>query len=232
MIQIGHAATNDLLIKYERAIPGKSSQFILLCDLRCYSDWYTGRYESAIRWGEEGERLKKRTSVDTAFSTAHNLALSWRDGGRVSEAIESFLDGESLEAVVKRGARIADRGAHFYGNIGRCLFLNERRGDALACYVKSAQLLEESRAHSDRLNKGYIRLWIAELLLEEEEEFEVAAASYRAAMCMWSDSSPTRAARAKGELMKLVAAHAELSHYLEEVDWRVEEEYGRWLSRQ
>ena len=231
MIQIGHDASKDLLTRYEAAIPGKSSQFILLCDLRCYADWYTGKYDSAIRWGEKGDQLKERTSVDTGFSTKHNLALSRRDAGRVTEAIESFLDGESLEEVVTPGKRIQGKGAPFYGNIGRCLFLTSRLDEALVCYVKSAQLLEESRTHSDRLNKGYIRSWIAELLVQQER-FELAAASYRAAVCMWHDSAPPRAAQAKNKMETLVTGHPGLRIYLDEADWKAEEAYGRWLGRQ
>ena len=231
MIQIGHDASKDLLTRYEAAIPGKSSQFILLCDLRCYADWYTGKYDSAIRWGEKGDQLKERTSVDTGFSTKHNLALSRRDAGRVTEAIESFLDGESLEEVVTPGKRIQGKGAPFYGNIGRCLFLTSRLDEALVCYVKSAQLLEESRTHSDRLNKGYIRSWIAELLVQQER-FELAAASYRAAVCMWHDSAPPRAAQAKNKMETLVTGHPGLRIYLDETDWKTEEAYGRWLGRQ
>ena len=231
MIQLGHDATEYLLTRYEAAIPGKSSQFILLCDLRCYADWHSGKYDSAIRWGERGDQLKKRSSVDTRFSTRHNLALSRRDGGHMSEAIKSFLEGESLEAVVTTGERIAGKGAHFYGNIGRCLFMTSRLNEALVCYVKSAQLLEESRTHSDRPNKGYIRYWIAELLMRQEE-FELAAASYRAAVCIWEDSSPPRAAQAKDELEALVTEHPELRAYLDEVDWKVEAAFERWLDRQ
>ena len=231
MIQIGHDATEDLLTRYEAAIPGKSSQFILLCDLRCYADWYAGKYNSAIRWGEQGDQLKERTSVDTGFSTRHNLALSRRDAGRVSEAIESFLDGESLETVLTPGEQIPSKREDFYGNIGRCLFLTNRLDEALICYVKSAQLLEESHAHPDRLNKGYIREWIAELLMQQEE-FELAAASYRAAVCMWDDFSPPRAAQAKNRLETLVTEHPELHSYLDEVDWKVEEAFRSWLERQ
>ena len=231
MIQTAHTATNELLVRYAEAIPGKSAQFILLCDLRCYADWFAGRFESAIRWGEEGYKLKADTAADTAFSTGHNLALSRRDGGRVSEALESFLDGESLEAVVKPGERIADRAAHFYGNIGRCLFLIGKLGDALNCYVKSAQLLEEGRSRDGRQNKGYIRKWIGELLLKQGR-VDVAAASYRAAVCMWEECAPPRAAEAEEELEKLVAHHPECGRYLDEVGWKVEEEYGRWLSQQ
>ncbi len=231
MIQSGHDTSEDLLTQYEAAIPGKSSQFILLCQLRCYADWYTSKYDSAIRWGEKGERLKERTSVDTGFSTTHNLALSRRDAGRVPEAVESFLEGESLETVVTPGERVQGKGAQFYGNIGRCLFLTSRLDEALVCYVKSAQLLEEGRTRMDRLNKGYIRYWIAELLVQQEE-FELAAASYRAAVCIWDDSSPPRAGQAKEKLEALVTAHPELHNYLVQEDWKAEEAYGRWLARQ
>ena len=231
MIEIGHDASMDLLTRYEAAIPGKSSQFILLCDLRCYAYWYTEKYDLAIRWGEQGNQLKESTSVDTGFSTKHNLALSLRDAGRVSEAIKSFLAGESLEVVVTPGQRIQGKAAPFYGNLGRCFFLTGRLDEALVCYVKSAQLLEESRTHLDRLNKGYIRSWIAELLVQQEE-FELAAASYRAAVCMWSDPSPSRASQMNDKLESLVAEHPDLRAYFDMEDWKAEEAYGRWLDRQ
>ena len=231
MIQRGHEDSQDLLTRYENAIPGKSAQFILLCDLRCYADWYIGKYYSAIRWGEMGDRLKKITSVDTRFSTRHNLALSRRDAGRVQEAIESFLGDESLESVVKPGEWIQGKEASFYGNIGRCLFLISRLDEALICYVKSAQLLEDSHSHSNRLNKGYIRVWIAELLVQQDK-FELAAASYRAAAYMWNDSAPPRAAQAQEKLEALVTKHPELSTYLDEVGWKADEMYRRWLDHQ
>ena len=231
MIQFGHDISENFLERYEAAIPGMSSQFILLCDLRCYADWYAGRFESAIQWGERGSQLKEQTAVDTAFSTRHNMALSLRDGGRVTEAIESFLEGESLEVVVTPGERIQGKGAPFYGNIGRCLFLTDRLDEALVCYIKSAQLLEESQNHSDRLNKGYIRYWIAELMIRREE-FELAAASCRASVCVWNDTSPPRAARAANMLETLIIGHPELRSYVDESDWKVEGIYIRWLRRQ
>ena len=231
MIEFGDNDSEHFLRKYEDAIPGRSSQFILLCNLQCYADWYTGKYESAIRWGEKGDQLKERTSVDTGFSTRHRLALARRDAGLVAEAIESFLDGESLEVVVKSGEWIEGKVADFYGNIGRCLFLNGRLDDALVCYVKSAQLLERSHAYRARLNKGYIRYWIAELMVKQER-FDLAAASYRAAMCMWEDSSPPLAGQAKDKLKALVTDHPELHTYLDKKGWKAEGEYKRWLDRQ
>lgn len=231
MIEAGHEESGNFLRRYEAAIPGKSSQFILLCDLRCYAHWYAGRYDLAIQWGEHGSLLKEQTDVDTNYSTKHNLALSLRDSGRINEAIESFLEGESLEVVVTPGERIQGENAAFYGNIGRCLFFDDRFDEALVCYVKSAQLLEESRDHSDRINKGYIRCWIADLLIQREE-FELAAASYRAAICIWDDSSPPRATQVKGKLEKLVAGHPELRTYIDELDFKVEGVYTRWLRSQ
>ena len=231
MIQMGHDASEELLKRYEASIPGKSTQFILLCDLRCYRDWYFADYESAIRWGEEGERLKGLSFVDTRFSTKHNLALARRDSGRISQAVESFLGGEDLQSVLKKGKRIAGKGAHFYGNIGRCLFLRGENKDATVCYVKSAQLLEESHTHRDRMNRGYIRAWIAELMVVEEK-FELAAAFYRAAECMWQHSSPPRSVQARGKLKQLVARQPDLRRYFGEVDWQVEEVYSDWLRRQ
>ena len=231
MIQIGHDASDDLLTRYEDAIPGKSSQFILLCDIRCYADWYSGEYHAAIRWGEMGERLKEQSHVDTGFSTKHNLALARRDAGFLSEAIQSFLDGETLEVVVTPGRRIQGKEAHFYGNIGRCLFFANRLGEAVVCYVKSAQLLEDSRSHRNRVNKGYIRLWIGQLLAQQGE-CELAAASYRAAVCIWKDSSPPRASKAQDSLRALVTKHPELRTYLDKADWEAEENYGQWLRQQ
>ena len=231
MIQIGHDACEDLLTQYESAIPGKSSQFILLCDLRCYANWSVEKFDSAIRWGEEGDRLKKLTSVDTGYSTRHNLALSRRDAGNVQEALDSFLMGESLSVVVTLGEEIDSKTADFYGNIGRCLFLMDRFTEALVCYVKSAQILEGGSTHMDLLNKGFIRCWIAELLMRQEN-FELAAAFYRCAACIWSDSSPPRANKVTGELENLVAKHQDLRIYLTEVNWKVEEIYRHWLNRQ
>ena len=110
-----------------------------------------------------------------------------------------------------------------------------RLDEALICYVKSAQLLEESQNNEHLLlNKGYIRSWIAELLVRQEK-FDLSAASYRAAVCMWEDSSPPRAAQARGKLETLVTEHPELRSYLAETaeaDETAENVYRRWLDRQ
>ena len=231
MIQMGHHEVVGMLRRYEDAISHKSAQFILLCDLRCCSHWYVGEYDEAIRWGEEGERLQERTTVDTSFSTRHNLALARRDRGSVEEAMESFLQGEALENVTEPGVLIEGRHASFYGNIGRCLFFGGRVEEALPCYVKSAQLLEEERGHGARLNKGYIRFWIGELLVEMER-LELAAASYRAAVCMWGEVSPPRADKAAKKLEELVDGRSDLERFRDAQEWAIEGMFGRWLDDQ
>ena len=114
-------------------------------------------------------------------------------------------------------------------------FLMGRLDEALICYVKSAQLLEESQNDEHLLlNKGYIRSWIAELLVRQEE-VDPAAASYRAAVYIWEDSSPPRAAQTKGKLETLVTGHPELRSYLvetAEAGETAENAYRRWLDRQ
>ena len=231
MIEVGHGSVGGLLGRYEAAIPGKSSQYILLCDLRCYAEWFVGRFDSAIRWGEEGERLTKLTEVDTRFSTRHHLALSMRDAGRISAAIESFLEGETLDVVVRRRELIQGKTAPFYGNIGRCLFLSGRLDEALPCYVKSSQILEESRTHGNRGNKGYVRHWIGELLAMQGE-YGTAAASYQAAMHMWGKSAPPRAEQVRKRLEELVIEHPRLAAVLHNSDEEGEAMFQRWLGRQ
>ena len=231
MIEIKHNSTDRFLDRYEDSIPGRSAQFILLCELRCYWDWFSGNFASAIRWGEEAERLKHDTSVDTIYSARHSLALALRDDGRINDALEILLGDESLDIVLKKGHFIEGKTETFYGNIGRCLFLSEQRSNALVCYIKSGKLLEEDQSHEARVNKGYVRQWIGELLAGRGE-YELAAASFRAAELMWDDSSPPRASSVRRELDGLVEEHPDLSGYSSKTAWKVEEEYRRWLRRQ
>ena len=230
MIQSGHHATFQYLSEFESAIPGKSSQYILLCDLRCYANWHGGNHDSAITWGERGEQLKDGTPVDTRYSTKHNLSLARRDAGLLDTALAGFLGDESLEVVLSPSGP-DHKEAPFFGNIGRCLFFSDRLDDALICFVKSARLLESQQDPSSRLNKGYIRLWFGELL-EATSNRDMAAAMYQAASYMWRDNSPPRADQAHAKLKALIHAQPTLETHLHEHEWRVEAVYSEWLSNQ
>src|SRR5262249_9860923 len=133
----------DLLDRYEAGIPGKSAQYINLCNIRCYYEWYGGNHDVAVRWGMGGQQLKRGAQVDTRFSTDHNLALARRDLGDLKPALEYFVEGQPIEIVLKVGELIPDKTPPFYGNIGRCLFLDGKLEEALICYRKSAHLLEQ-----------------------------------------------------------------------------------------
>ena len=231
MVQMGHDLVDELLTQYREAIPGKSSQFILLCDLRCYFNWYSERYEAAIGWGEMGHRLKEDTSVDTAFSTRYHLALARRDGGYAAEALEMFLEGTPLEEVVAPGERVEGKNEAFYGNIGRCLYFLGSTDEARKCYIKSAKILQGGRSNRQILNKGYIRLWIGELVLEQGE-LELAAAFFRAAVGIWDDVSPPRARKASERLETVVSKDRDLGKYSDEAEWKVEGMFARWLEEQ
>lgn len=231
MIEFGDSDVHQLLDRYEMAMLGKGSQYILLCDLKCYAYWYAANYELAIKWGEEGEALRENTSVDTLYSTRHNLALARRDNGYLEEALESFLEGETLDDVLSKPQGIEGKEAHFYGNIGRCLFLKEQFDEALVCYKKSARLLEEGRDESERLNKGYIRYWIGEAMVLKNE-FQLAAAAFCAAMSIWHTSSPIREVQAVEKFENLISEHPDLSYYKNFEEWKAESEYRNWLEEQ
>ncbi len=228
MIQMGHEGVDELLRRFEEAIPGRSAQYILLCDLRCYEKWYVGEHEAAISWGEEGESLKKRSAVDTGFSSKHNLALALRDGGRLSDAMTMFLAGRELKEVL--AAREEEGGEHasFYGNLGRCLFFKGDLGPAEQVYLKSAAMLEKGRGQIDRLNRGYIRFWVGELALAVGNE-EEAAASFRAAQCVWNDVSPPRAKEAEARMKRLQDANPELARYGAEAADGGERRFRKWM---
>ena len=230
MIQGGHEDADDLLTSYEKAIPGQSAQFILLADLRCYASWFASDFNTAIGWGERGKALKDREGVDTVFSTDHNLALARRDAGRRGEALEFFLRGETLAVVVESGEPEEGKGGEFYGNIGRCLFLDGRTQDALACYKKSAKVLEKGIDLENIFNRGYIRLWLGELL-ESTGDYRLAGVFYSCAILVWRQYSPPRAELAQEWLDRVVAASPEELDFLDVPEVTLEAQYRQWLDQ-
>jgi len=197
MIQFGqYSEAESFLEKYSSAIPGKSAQYINLCDLRCYLYWFQEKFGDAIYWGEEGEVLAS-TNVDTKYSTAHNLALSRRDSGKIQQALEHFLGGKVLDEVLG-GVLEREKGGSFYGNIGRCLQLDGRLDDALCAYRKSAICLDMDRTGWGKINRGYVRFWLGEVLLNKQSK-DLAMTFLRAAHMQWKEVAPARAR--KVELM-------------------------------
>jgi tetratricopeptide (TPR) repeat protein len=222
------SVAREWLEKYRAAIPGKSATYIRYCDLVCYADWFGGNFESAVLWGEEGQRLKEVNSVDTSFSCEHNLALARRDSGRVTEALSYFLGAEDLGVVATPGVAILEKGAQFYGNVGRCLQLLDRHDEAVACCRKSSQLLESETGSAVLLNRGYARFWIGETLLKAGQA-KAAAMCFRAAADAWEDCAPPRAENALAALKEVVENNQQCEAYLSSASRVVQAEYLRWL---
>lgn len=194
LTQLGdNLSADEMLEKYKSSIPGKSAQYISYCNLTCYALWYRKDFRNAIFWGEKGEELKSSSKVTTNFSCAHNLALSWRDGGNVKPALNYFLKGKTLEEILSRKTTENPMSGTDYGNIGRCLFFLKDYAGALACYKESHRLLdEEGQSVCTPLNQGYVRAWIAEVLTESGE-LGLGYCFYRAAFEKWRVISPPRA---------------------------------------
>jgi len=232
LVQFGEREDAEkYLQKYQLAIPGKSAQYINLCDLRCYAFWYVKSYEEAIRWGEKGVNLRESSKLDTGFKCDHNLALARRDSGMPEVALSYFLKDSSLDAVVDPSSIDDERHPDYYGNIGRCLSMMQRTDDALSCYRKCASLLEQA-AHdpTQRLNQGYIRLWIADAL-QAKGSIRLAAIFYRAAQEKWARYSPPRSLEAATRLNEMQKLHSTDVTFLYELDLeQLEHECKKWFS--
>lgn len=185
-------SASEALARYRLTIDGKSARYIQYCSLQCYLYWMTGNYDIAVQWGQEGEDLRATSHVDTTFSAAHNLALAQRDSGAVDNALAYFLQGASMDEVIDPSIVDLDRGAAFYGNIGRCLHLMGQIDPAIAVYRKSAKLIQTQYGDAHTENQAYIRQWIGELLFRRGEN-DLALNFLEAAYFKWLVVSPLKA---------------------------------------
>jgi tetratricopeptide (TPR) repeat protein len=179
---------DDLLGLYEKTVPQKDARYIQYCHLRCFTEWARGEFSRAAEWGKAGQNLKA-SGVDTQFDVRHDLALAERDAGHPETALTSFLLGRPLSQAVGPGEPDEQLGGEYYGNVGRCLQFMGQADGALACYQKSALLLEKSR---HVLNQGFVRQWIGEVLASRQQ-FNLAKVFYRAAYLKWRNAAPLRA---------------------------------------
>jgi tetratricopeptide (TPR) repeat protein len=190
-----YAEADSLLEKFELTVPNRDARYIHYCDMRCHSKWSRGDFAAAVKWGNIGQNLKISSGVDTEYDTAHNLALAERDAGHPEAALPTFLSGQELSKVVNPKELQEKRGGHYYGNIGRCLHLMGQVDSALVCYQKSALLLEKARVEHV-VNQGFIRAWVAELLVARQQ-ITLAYVFFRAAYLKWRQTAPPRAAQVK-----------------------------------
>ncbi|MBI5056837.1 MAG: metallophosphoesterase [Nitrospirae bacterium] len=216
---------DTFLRRYEDAIEGKSARYVNLCNLRCYMYWCKGAYEPAVEWGNRGVELKKKANIDTRFECEHNLALAQRDSGDIASALIFFLKGHALEEVLDREKVDEDRGGHFYGNIGRCLWFQDNIDGALICYQKAIDLLEKDDHEPNIIvNRGWGNFWIGEAL-EKKEDFHAAYCFYKKAFNLWKSIFPIKAATANSKIITIAKDNPDFNNIN---DYQLEAVCSRW----
>lgn len=226
--QLGATAeVDDLLTQYEQSIPHRDARYIKYCEFRAYSLWFRSAFSEAVAWGRKGQALLESSDVDSELANgiSHMLALSERDAGYPDIALTTFLEGRRLSEVIDPEELDEQRPEHHYGNIGRCLHFMGQIESALICYQKSAILIERNSSSENAMNKGYVRLWIGELLMAREE-FDLAYAFLRSAFLLWKEVSPPKAAMA-GKSINDIDNHP--AGYKQAPDGQVEKMCVRWI---
>lgn len=191
--ELGRFAEADLYAeRMESTISGKTSRYVMLCDLRAFSLWLRNDWAAARMWAEQGRDIKSMGNIDTAYDTLHTLALINRDSGNVDDALKYFLLGHPLEKVLSPDGVKEQRKGAYYGNIGRCLFFKKQYDGSLVCLRRSAKLLDEAYDSDSPMNVGWAAYWIGETL-EAKGELPIALSAFVEAGEKWRSVSPPRA---------------------------------------
>ena len=227
MVHLGRAEDADDYLDRYGAISSKNASYIGYCGLRSYAYWFRGDHKSAINWATRGHDLKVTTKADTDHSCLHNLALAERDAGMVDSALTRFLEGTTIEQVT--GAALLPGKNHaYYGNVGRCLWMNADADRAMVCYKKSALLLEDDESSQAILNQGYARSWIAEALALRGE-LEMAYYFMRSAIFRWKRVAPPRAKEVEQKITELRDRLQPFEVFAGTSDDEIERRCGRWI---
>jgi hypothetical protein len=124
LTQLGRSEDVEIAIdRFAKTVSGKTARYILLCYVRAYAYWLLFDFDKSKKWASEGVRFKSETNLDTQFDCSHVLALARRDSGDVEPALKQFLETSTLDMVLADTEDFADRKGHFFGNIGRSLYL-------------------------------------------------------------------------------------------------------------
>lgn len=211
----------ELLDKYSKLIPGKSSQYLFYCSGKCYLYWYQERFDEAIEIGEYGLFLINESGIADNYSLKHNLALARRDSKKeknIKEALSYFLKGENLENVISNVNE--DLGGHFYGNVGKCLELLNDSVNALTCYyISFCVLCKEDNSHS-KLNLGYAASWIYDSLKNTKYKLD-SLYFLKLSINIWEHSSPPRAEKMKKEWKKVIIDKQTKQEVEKIADWKI-----------
>jgi tetratricopeptide (TPR) repeat protein len=216
LIDFGNFQDSELfLIEYEKRIPDKGINYILLCDLKCYFHWFKkDNLEEAIFWGEKAIEMQTQSKVDLPRDLTHNYALALRDTmekDNVGLALGYFLKGENLAVILNPDTLDISLGGSFYGNIGRCLFFSGQFNDSLICYKKSIRVFIDNEKDTEtESNLGYAWFWVGEVY-EAQNRFEDAYYSYRQAFNHFNKATSRPRKQMVGDALdNLIGSHASM----------------------
>nr|WP_288210138.1 toll/interleukin-1 receptor domain-containing protein [uncultured Dysgonomonas sp.] len=208
------------LTKYEKHITNKGVDYIRFCKVKGHLFWSKGLFEDAIELVREGVNLEEQSVTNSGLDLKHTLALSLRDTRKtenISKALDIFLHENTVEELLTGDNEFI--AGETYGNVGRCLHLGGKIEDALICYKKSINSLQ------DPMNKGYAYFWYAESLVADNK-IDNAIWFYRQAYFIWKIHSPIKAM----DIQKKINAIIEINPSLESIKERSEKDIEQFCS--
>jgi tetratricopeptide (TPR) repeat protein len=223
----------ELLEKYKNVIPGKSKAYISYCNLQCYYYWFRQRFQQAIEWGERGAELTK-TGVGSTSDIEYNLALALRDtknNENIERALTIFLKGETIEGILNGTVDSIHFSSPYFGNIGRCLWFQQRVEDSLFFFYKSLSLLLKEKETNTVMNQGYAGLWIFEALFKMKRKKE---AIYFLKFCLnnWDRTAPIKAKGVRKAYTALLHEKNTMQKFQTLSNWEIESHCKKFVEEE
>lgn len=156
--------SDSMLERYKQTTTTKSARYIKYLDVLAEAYWNRGEFQNAIDTAQEGVTLKEQTGVDTGHDCGHTLALAQRDGGAPEAALTYFLKTHDLDHILTKDGVLTVKEPTAIGNIGRCLQMMGRTEDAIICFRRSAQLLDDNASTHRLSNLTYAYHWLGQAL--------------------------------------------------------------------
>ena len=206
---------------YESTLGSRGPDRLNALEIKGFAAWVQKDFEKSIELSRAAQDLSRIVDFNPPQSPLSNLALSLRDSGDFDQAMPLLLEGLTLDEAIQ-GAK--GKGAPYFGNIGRCLQLQEKYDEALVLYRHCAEAMEVSKQTIH--NKGWIRFWVGQTLIRKGRAFD-GFALLCAAKHAWSKGSPTLEKEADREIEEILALGVLREHSLLE-EWRAERLFRGW----
>ena len=223
---------NSLISKFENLIENKEKAYIRLCGIKSYVYWFRSNYDDSISIAEEALYLLKKGSQPDSHSIEHHKALSYRDCNSevyLSKALDYFCKNKELSVLIDTTVIDAVGSGELYGNVGKCLALQGKYEDSLACYYQSFYFIFRDDNSCKLINIGYASLWISESLSKTTNK-NASLYFYKYAMESWKSSSPALVNRNIGKV-EISSGDVIKTSIMSQEFWRIEKFCVEWISK-